>query len=103
MRKSIAVSTLLSIAFTVVLTLVCCLLSRQILVWMQIPDDIAEEANAYMFVVLLGTGATVFYNMISNMLRALGDSKTPLYFLVFSSVLNIILDIVFIVPYLPME
>lgn len=93
MRKSIAVSTLLSIAFTVVLTLVCCLLSRQILVWMQIPDDIAEEANAYMFVVLLGTGATVFYNMISNMLRALGDSKTPLYFLVFSSVLNIILDI----------
>ena len=98
MRKSIAVSTLLSIAFTVVLTLVCCLLSRQILVWMQIPDDIAEEANAYMFVVLLGTGATVFYNMISNMLRALGDSKTPLYFLVFSSVLNIILDIVFIVP-----
>lgn len=98
MRKSIAVSTLLSIAFTVVLTLVCCLLSRQILVWMQIPDDIAEEANAYMFVVLLGTGATVFYNMISNMLRALGDSKTPLYFLVFSSVLNIILDIAFIVP-----
>lgn len=51
-----------------------------------------------MFVVLLGTGATVFYNMISNMLRALGDSKTPLYFLVFSSVLNIFLDILFIVP-----
>lgn len=98
MRKSIAVSTLLSIAFTVVLTFICCLLSRQILVWMQIPADIAEEANDYMFVVLLGTGATVFYNMISNMLRALGDSKTPLYFLVFSSVLNIVLDIVFIVP-----
>ena len=97
MRKSIAVSTLLSIAFTVVLTLVCCLLSRQILVWMQIPDDIAEEANAYMFVVLLGTGATVFYNMISNMLRALGDSKTPLYFLILSSFLNIVLDLFLIV------
>ena len=81
-----------------VMTVIVCLMTRQILVWMQIPDDIAEEANAYMFVVLLGTGATVFYNMISNMLRALGDSKTPLYFLVFSSVLNIILDIVFIVP-----
>ena len=40
----------------------------------------------------------IFYNMISNMLRALGDSKTPLYFLVFSSVLNIFLDILFIVP-----
>ena len=52
-----------------------------------------------MFVVLLGTGATVFYNMISNMLRALGDSRTPLYFLVFSSVLNIFLDILFIVAF----
>ena len=47
---------------------------------MQIPKDISGEAYDYMFVVLLGTGATVFYNMISNMLRALGDSKTPLYF-----------------------
>ena len=97
MRKSVAVSTLLSIAFTVVLTLICCLLSHQILRWMQIPADISGEAYDYMFVVLLGTGATVFYNMISNMLRALGDSKTPLYFLVFSSVLNIVLDIFFIV------
>lgn len=52
-----------------------------------------------MFIVLLGTGATVFYNLISNMLRALGDSKTPLYFLVFSSILNIFLDLLFIVPF----
>ena len=98
MRKSVAVSTLLSIAFTVVLTLICCLLAHQILRWMQIPSDISGEAYDYMFVVLLGTSATVFYNMISNMLRALGDSKTPVYFLVFSSVLNIFLDILFIVP-----
>ena len=87
MRKSIAVSTLLSIAFTVVLTLVCCLLAHQILSWMQIPEDISGEAYDYMFVVLLGTGATVFYNMISNMLRALGDSRTPVIFLVVSSLL----------------
>ena len=80
MRKSVAASTVLSIAFTVILTLICCLLSHQILRWMQIPGDISGEAYDYMFVVLLGTGATVFYNMISNMLRALGDSKTPLYF-----------------------
>ena len=71
---------------------------HQIIRWMKIPADIAVEAYAYMFVVLLGTGATVFYNMISNILRALGDSKTPLYFLVFSSVLNIFLDILFILP-----
>ena len=64
----------------------------------KVPSDIEDAAYAYMFVVLLGTGATVFYNLISNMLRALGDSKTPLYFLVFSSVLNIILDVLFILP-----
>ena len=98
MRKSIAVSTTLSIAFAVVLTILCCVLSHQIIRWMKIPADIAVEAYAYMFVVLLGTGATVFYNMISDILRALGDSKTPLYFLVFSSVLNIFLDILFILP-----
>ena len=95
MRKSVAVSTILSIAFTVVLTLLCCLFAHEILYLMQIPSDISGEAYDYMFVVLLGTGATVFYNMISNMLRALGDSKTPLYFLVFSSILNIFLDLFF--------
>lgn len=98
MRKSIAVSTLLSFAFTIILTLICCLLSHKFLQWMKIPSDISNEAYEYMFVILLGTGATVFYNMISNILRALGDSKTPLYFLVFSSILNIFLDILFIIP-----
>lgn len=99
MRKSVAVSTILSIAFTVVLTLLCCLFAHEILYLMQIPADISDEAYDYMFVVLLGTGATVFYNMTSNMLRALGDSKTPLYFLVFSSILNIFLDLFFILVF----
>ena len=58
-----------------------------------------NEAYEYMFIVLLGSGATFFYNMISNILRALGDSRTPLYYLVFSSLLNIVLDILFIVPF----
>ena len=49
-------------------------------------------------VIQAGTAATVLYNLISNILRALGDSRMPLIFLVFSSLLNIILDYVFIVP-----
>ena len=64
MRKSIAVSMILSVIFAVVLTTLCCVLSHQIIRWMKIPADIVVEAYAYMFVVLLGTGATVFYNMI---------------------------------------
>ena len=62
MRKSVAVSTLLSIIFTIVLTLICCLLAHQILRWMQIPEEYFSWAKLtdYMFVVLLGTGATAF-------------------------------------------
>lgn len=98
MRKSIAVSTFLCAAFSVLLTAACCGLAHPILHWMQIPEDIYVQAYAYMFVVLAGTGATVYYNMISNILRALGDSRTPLYFLIFSSLLNIVLDVIFILP-----
>ena len=99
MRQSIAASALLSLFFTLLITALCCGLSYPILNWMQVPADIYQLAYDYMFVILLGTGATVFYNMISNILRALGDSKNPLYFLVFSSLLNVVLDIVFIVPF----
>lgn len=98
MRKSISVSLMLSIAASVAITLLCCLLSHKILYWMNTPSKIYGMAYDYMFVVLLGTGATIFYNLISNILRALGDSQTPLIFLIFSSIVNIILDIIFIVP-----
>lgn len=98
MRRSVAVAVILNAACAVLLTVPCCVFARDVLRWMKIPEDIAGEAYGYMFVVLLGTGATVFYNLVSNLLRALGDSKTPLYALVLSSLLNIVLDIVFIVP-----
>lgn len=63
------------------------------------PVDIYDRTYTYLFIIFLGNGATVFYNMISNILRALGDSRTPLYFLIFSSLLNVVLDVVFIVPF----
>ena len=99
MRRSAAVSWTLSAVFTLLLTPLVCLLARPVLGWMQTPEDIFADAYAYLFVILLGTGATVFYNIISYMLRALGDSRTPLVFLVLSSLLNIGLDILFIVPF----
>lgn len=98
MRRSMAVSWVLSGLFTVLITVLSCGLAHPILEWMQTPESICGQAYDYMFVVLLGTGASVFYNMISNMQRALGDSRTPLVFLVLSSLLNILLDIVCIVP-----
>ena len=97
-RRSIAASALLSLAFTAVLTLFGCLAAHPIIRWMDTPPEIYGMAYDYMFAVMLGTGATVAYNLVSNVLRALGDSRTPLYFLIFSSFLNIALDIIFIVP-----
>ena len=94
MRQSVAVSFVLSAAFTVLITVVCCLLAHPILHWMQTPDSIYDMAYDYMFAVLLGTGATIFYNLISNIFRALGDSRTPVVFLALASLLNIALDIV---------
>ena len=66
MKKSIAASVVLCLGITVVITLVCCMFSWEILDMMKTPEDIRAQAYEYMFVVLLGTGATVFYNMIST-------------------------------------
>ena len=66
---------------------------------MNTPDNIIDDANAYIIIIYAGTIATVVYNIIAGILRALGDSKTPLYFLIVASILNIVLDIVFIVNF----
>lgn len=98
MRDSVAASTVLSILCTLLLTAVLCALVHPILKWMNTPQDIYQRTYDYLFIIFLGSGATVFYNLISNLLRALGDSRTPLYFLIISSLLNVVLDILFIVP-----
>lgn len=98
MKKSIAASTILTAVFALILTAVITPLCDDVLHIMNTPSNIFDMANEYLTVIILGTAATAFYNLISNLLRALGDSKTPLYFLIFSSVLNIVLDYAFIVP-----
>lgn len=98
-RRSAAISWLLSLIFSVVLTTAGGLLVPYILGWMHTPQELWHDAYAYLFVMLLGTGVTTFYNIISNMLRALGESKQPLLFLVLSSLLNIGLDLLFILPF----
>ena len=98
MRRSVMISWGLTLLFSVAITLPCCLLARPILGWMQTPPSITQAAYDYLWVIFAGTGATFFYNVISNMLRALGDSRTPLLFLVASSLGNIGLDILLIGP-----
>ena len=97
MRKFVANSVWLAIIFAVVMTVLVCTFCRQILELMNTPSDIIDGSYSYIFVIFLGIPATYMYNLLSGIMRSLGDSKTPLYLLIFSSVLNIILDLLSII------
>lgn len=97
LRKFVYNSGWLSAIFSAVMTVVVCILCRNILIWMRTPADIMDGAYSYIFVIFLGIPATYLYNLLSAIIRSLGDSKTPLVFLLISSVLNIVLDLFFII------
>ena len=80
----------------ILMTVILMLGLNSILRLMNTPDEIFGETRAYLGVLFAGILITFAYNMLAGMLRALGDSKTPLLFLVIASILNIVLDIVFI-------
>lgn len=93
LRKFVANSGWLAVIFAVVMTGAVCFFCRDILVLMRTPEDILDGAYSYIFVIFLGIPATYLYNLLSCTLRSLGDSTTPLLFLVFSSVVNVALDL----------
>lgn len=93
LRKFVANAAWLSIAFAAVMTVVVCVLCRQILFWMDTPENIFEYAYSYIFIIFLGIPATYLYNLLSGIIRSLGDSRTPVIFLVISAMLNIIFDL----------
>lgn len=97
MRKVVANCIWLAIAFGTVITLLTTLLCRYILVLMRTPDNIIDAAYSYIWVIFLGIPTTFLYNMTSGVIRALGDSKTPVIFLVMASFINIGLDLFFII------
>ena len=99
MRKFVANAGWLSAVFAVVMTTIVGLLCMNILQWMNTPEDIIQGAYDYIFVIFLGIPVTYLYNMLAGIIRSLGDSKTPLYFLILTSALNIGLDLLFIVPF----
>ena len=98
-KKSVAMSLVLCIALSVILTAVSVPLTKALLTLMKTPEQYFNYAYYYLFVVFWGLGATILYNITAGILRAVGDSKTPLFFLVLSAVLNIILDLVFIIVF----
>lgn len=93
LRRFVANSGWLAAVFAVVMTVTVCFFCRDILVLMDTPGDIIDSAYSYIFVIFMGIPATFLYNLLSCTLRSLGDSTTPLLFLVFSSVVNVALDL----------
>lgn len=80
----------------VVILVVAMILKKPILVLLQTPQTILGMADSYLTIIILGLFITMAYNMMASMLRAIGDSKTPLYFLIIASLVNIGLDYIFI-------
>ena len=99
MRRYVANSAWLSVLFALALTVATGLLCRQILTVMLTPEDIFDNAHAYIFVIFMGIPATFLYNLLAGIIRSLGDSKTPVYFLALSSCLNILLDFTLILGF----
>jgi len=96
MRKYVANSLWLCILFAVLITSATLFFCTDILRATNTPDDIFDRAYTYIFTIFAGIPAYFLYNMTAGILRSLGDSKTPVSWLVIASVINIILDIVFI-------
>lgn len=84
---------------SVPITVVGIVVSRWILIGMQVPEDVIDEAHIYLVVIFVGTIASLGYNLNAGVLRGLGDSQAPLIALVISSITNIILDLVFVIMF----
>lgn len=99
LKRSVAMAIELCFVLTIVMTILSVALTKPLLRLINTPEEIFLDAYNYIVVIFIGIFATVLYNMIGCLLRALGDSKTPLYFLLISAVLNIGLDYSFIINF----
>ncbi|WP_086349574.1 MATE family efflux transporter [Candidatus Enterococcus clewellii] len=98
-KKSFATSIMISSVLTVVLTVLSLIFVRPLLLLMQTPPEILADAQTFISIILIGIFAAMAFNLLSNMLRALGDSRTPLVFLIIASVINVVLDLVLIINF----
>lgn len=99
MRRYVANGTWLCILFSIVLTAAVVVFCRPFLKLMQTPENIFSYAYTYIVIIFWGIPCTFLYNMLAGIIRSLGDSKTPVIFLAVSSMINIVLDVLFILVF----
>lgn len=96
LRKFVANAIYLSIYFSIGITIIVSLLCRNILVVMRTPENVIDYSYTYILTIFIGIPVTFFYNILAGIIRSIGDSKTPLIFLIISTVINVFLDCFFI-------
>ncbi len=99
LRHNVAMSTYLTILLSIVVSTILLIVNKPLLHLMNTPEEIFGGASTYLGIIFAGFFATMAYNLFAAILRAIGDSKTPLYFLIVSSGLNIVLDLVFVIAF----
>lgn len=100
-RKSVALTFVLTAFLSVIFMIGSLLLLNPLLSFLETPTTIIKETRQYLFIILAFSVATMFYNMFAGMLRAIGNSRAPLYFLVVAMIINVVLDII-LVKYTPL-
>ena len=98
-HDAVHTAIMLTVIMTVVLTAVGILMTPAMLTFMKTPPEVFSEASVYLRIYFGGMAGLLFYNMGAGILRAVGDSKRPFYFLVVSAVLNTVLDLLFVIAF----
>lgn len=96
MRSYVANSLRIGVVFAIVITFLSCMFCRKILHLVNTPGGIEADAYTFLFLQFLAIPFTIGYNLLSGFIRSLGNSKQPFYFLIFSSLINIVLDFILI-------
>lgn len=96
LKEFVVNAILLTAVFAALLTIVVCVLCDRLLAWMNTPADIMAYAHDYLFVIFLGIPVVFIYNVLFGVIRSLGDSRTPVMYLLFCSLVNVALDLLFI-------
>ena len=99
LRKTVHTAITVSLICGVVLAIIGVLSAKQLLIWMQSPSEVIDLAALYMRIYFMGMPATMLYNFGAAILRGVGDTKRPLYYLSFAGVVNVVLNLIFVIVF----
>ncbi len=97
LEVTVHTAMLLSVFSGIIITLIGCIFARKILVLMNTPEAVLDLATTYLRIYFLGMTATMVYNFGAAILRAMGDTKRPLYYLLFAGIVNVVLNLFFVI------